>query len=227
MKNINTIIEIASKDILIALKDVPRIDSRKLAVSLHRPHKALFELIKKYQSDLERFAKLPFQTEALIDSETGQRARFALLTEDQSYLLLSYSKNTERVRELKIKMMEAFSAARRLHEQHVKDYLPTYHALHDNIKFMGLSEKREKHLHMNTNKLVNKCVGIKAGERGTLTEVPKSFLVVAQAIAANAMRGACDHKEAYSRMKLKLETYGQLANGLAVSAPTPAPRLAS
>ncbi len=214
MKNNNIIIEIASNDILITPKDVPRIDSRKLAVSLHRPHKSLFELIKKYQSDFERFEKLPFQTEALIDSETGQKARFALLTENQSYLLLNYSKNTDRVRELKIKMIQAFSAARRSHEQHVKDYLPTYHELHDNIKFMGLTEKREKHLHINTNKLVNKCLGIGAGERGTLAEVPKSFLVVAQAIAANAMRGASDHKEAYSRMKLTLEAYGQLAIGM-------------
>lgn len=212
---------IKANDLPLITKDVPRIDSRKLAQNMLRPHKALFEQIKKYQHDFEVLGKLPFQTEALKDSETGQSERYALLNENQSYLLLTFSRNTDRVRVLKLKMIQAFSEARRLLEQHAKEYLPTYHAMHDHITFMGLTDEREKFLHINANKLVNKCVGIKAGERNTLSEVPKSCLVVAQAIAANAMRGACDHKEAYQRTKLALATYGQLAIGIALPAPAP------
>lgn len=203
---------IASNEALpIVNKDVPRIDSRELAANMQRQHKNIFELIKNHQNDFAEFGKVTFQTEALPDSQTAQKEKYALLNEDQAYLLLTYSRNNPRVRELKVKMIKAFSAARRMLEQHATEYLPTYHALHDQITFMGLTDEWEKFLHINTNKLVNQCVGIKAGERRALSEVPKSCLVVAQAIAANAIRGVSDHKEAYQRTKKALETYGQLA----------------
>ena len=197
----------------IVTKDVPRIDSRELAKNMQRLHKSLFELIKEHQNDFAEFGKVRFETEALTDSKTGQKEKFALLNEDHAFLLVTYSRNTPRVRQLKVKLVKAFSAARRLIEQHATEYLPTYHATHDLIKNMGLPAEKEKHLHMNTNMLINKCVGIKAGERSALAAVPKSCLVMAQAIATNAMRGACDHKEAYQRTKVALETFGQLTIG--------------
>ena len=201
----------------LVTKNEPRIDSRELALNLDRPHQTVYELVKKYQTEFESMGKLQFQTGALIGSRTGQKEKFALLNEDQAFLVLSFSRNNTKVVELKVKMIKAFSAARRLIEQHASEYLPTYHALHDHITFMGLTHEREKFLHINTNKLVNQCVGIKAGERRGLSEVPKSCLVVAQAIAANAIRGASDHKEAYQRTKQALETYGQLGIGSAAS----------
>ena len=205
----------------IVTKDVPRIDTRELATNMQRPYQSLFELVKEHQSDFAELGVVRFQTGQLTSSKGGRKEKYALLNEDHAFLLVSYSRNTPRVRQLKVKMVKAFSAARRLLEQHAKEYLPTYHAMHDHITFMGLTDEREKFLHINANKLVNKCVGIKAGERNTLSEVPKSCLVVAQAIAANAMRGACDHKVAYQRTKLALETYGQLAIGIALPAPAP------
>lgn len=201
---------IETNEIPLVVKDVLRIDTRQLAINMERPHQTLFELVKKHQSDFEQLGKLQFQTGALLGSKTGQKEKYALLNEDHAFLLVSYSRNTARVRQLKVKMVKAFSAARRLLEQHANEYLPTYHAQHDLIKNMGLPSEKEKHLHMNTNMLVNKCVGIKAGKRSSLSQVPKSCLVMAQAIAANAMRGTNDHKIAYQRTKAALETFGQL-----------------
>ena len=195
----------------IVTKDVPRIDSRELAKNMHRPHQSLFELIKEHQNDFNEFGKVRFETEALAESKTKQKERFALLTEDQALLVLSYSRNTDRVRELKVKMIKAFGAARRLLELHANEYLPTYREQHDLIKNMGLPADKEKFLHMNTNKLVNQCVGIKAGERGALSQTPKSFLVIAHAITSNAMRGANDDKIAYQNAKVALAKFGELA----------------
>lgn len=197
-------------DLPIVTKDVPRIDSRQLAINMQQSNKNIVELIKDHESDFSQLGKVRFETAALVGSKTGQKEKYALLNEDHAFLLVSYSRNTERVRELKVKMVKAFSAARRLLEQHANEYLPTYHAQHDLIKNMGLPSEKEKHLHMNTNILVNKCVGIKSGERSALSQVPKSCLVMAQAIATNAMRGTNDHKVAYQRTKAALETFGQL-----------------
>lgn len=89
----------------------PRIDSRLIAEQLDVEHKNTRELILKYQDDFEEFGKVLFETEA--SGKTNQPQKFALLNEDQSYLLLTYTQNTTQARELKKRLVQAFADARR------------------------------------------------------------------------------------------------------------------
>lgn len=57
-------------------------------------------MLKTHKTDFEEFGKVMFQTRPL---PSGQREKIALLNEDQAFLLLTYSRNTAKVRALKIK----------------------------------------------------------------------------------------------------------------------------
>lgn len=183
---------------LVAVKDAPRVDSRLMAQQLGIQHHNAFALVKTHRPDFEVFGKVLFQTEPL---PSGQAERFALLTEDQAYLLLTYSRNTPRTRALKVRLVKAFGEARRAAVQHGAEYLPSYHTLHDEIHALAAGSCNERFVHMNINRLVNKAAGIDSGQRGAVALPVQSMLCVAQSVAAKAMRGAPDHHAAYNRAK--------------------------
>ncbi|WP_069383962.1 P63C domain-containing protein [Halomonas caseinilytica] len=91
-----------------------RVDSRQLAEHLGVAHKATFQLLASYTEDFEELGLLPFEMEAVKrpGGRGAKRQKYALLNEDQAYLLLAYSKNTLRVRQLKIALVKAFKRAR-------------------------------------------------------------------------------------------------------------------
>ena len=99
--------------VLVATKTEPRVDSRLLAKQLGIKHPNLFAQVKTHKTDFEEFGKVTFQTGAL---PSGQSEKFATLNEDQAYLLLTYSRNTAKVRALKVKLVKAFAQAHRLHD---------------------------------------------------------------------------------------------------------------
>ena len=161
-------------------------------------------LIEKYAQSFDTFGNVLFQKTSSLDSATGQRERLDLLNEDQAFVLLSLSRNSDRVVDLKVKLIQAFREARRAADQRQVEYLPTYHQLHDVIHSLARNSSNEKFVHMNVNKLVNKAAGVGAGQRATLALFQQSMLIVAQAVAANALRGATDHHAGYERVKQSL-----------------------
>lgn len=183
---------------LTLVKQEPRVDSRLLAENLCIQHKSTFALIKSYETDLCAFGKVLFQMEPL---PSGQRERFALLNEDQSFLLLTYSRNTATVRELKAKLIRAFSEARKAAQLRHCEYLPGYHELHDRLHSLAAESRNERFVHSNVNRLVNDVAGIEAGKRAQAHLAQQSLLIVAQAVAAQALRGAPDHHVGYLRIK--------------------------
>ena len=96
--------------------ETPRVDSRELAQRMGVKHKNTIELLDKHKADFLELGVLPFQTEKPSGPNGGRPERFALLNEDQAYLLLTYSRNTAKVRGLKVKLVQAFSAARKAAE---------------------------------------------------------------------------------------------------------------
>lgn len=190
---------------LMIRKDEARIDSRVLALHFGKDHHDAYELVKNYRADFEQLGVVRFQTEKpLSGSKGGRPERFALLNEDQAYLLLSYSRNTAKARALKIKLIKAFGEARRVAQAHRTEYLPTYHALHDQIHTLAGGTTNEKFVHMNVNKLINQAVGIEAGQR-TRADIPQqALLTVAQAVAAQAVGRASDHRTGYQQIKAAL-----------------------
>ena len=99
--------------VLIQSKGEARADSRVLAEQLGVKPKNTLGLIERYLSKFERFGVVPFETEKPGAGTAGGRPeRFALLNEDQCYFLLSLSRNTDRVIELKADLIMAFREAR-------------------------------------------------------------------------------------------------------------------
>src|SRR5690606_5591455 len=95
----------------------------------------------------------------------GQPEKYALLNEDQAYLLLTYSRNTKRVRETKIALVQAFRRARLAADITKAEYLPTYHDLHDRVGLLASGSGNARFVHMNINKAINQAIGIGPGQR--------------------------------------------------------------
>jgi phage regulator Rha-like protein len=187
---------------LTTTKTEARVDTRLLAKHLGNKHKAVFQLLTKHKADFQRLGKVPFEMEAL---PSGQHEKYGVLNEDQSFLMLTFSSNTAKVRDLKVKMVQAFGEARKARELRQTDYLPTYHALHDEIHVRAGGSPNERFVHMNVNKLLNNLAGIGPGQRAKVSLPTQSLLVVAQLMAAQAMRAAPDHREGYKLVKAAVE----------------------
>lgn len=69
-------------------------------------------MVKKYAGNFEQLGILRFETEEI--KGRGQPEKFALLNEDQTYLLLTFSRNTAKVRQLKVNLVRAFKHARNI-----------------------------------------------------------------------------------------------------------------
>lgn len=197
---------------LVYGKNEPRIDSRLLAQHLGNKHQNVRELLTDYANDFREFGILRFQTGEI--QGRGQPERYALLNEDQAYLLLAYSRNTPKVRQLKIRLVKAFKEARQAQDMHCTDYLPTYATLHAEIHALAAGSANERFVHLNINKQVNKAAGIEAGQRNHLDLLRKSMVTAAQFVASQAMRGATDHKEGYRLAKTALERFNALTHGV-------------
>ncbi len=186
---------------LITKKAEARVDSRLLAQHLGNQHENVVQLLRDYRADFEELGILRFETGEITGR--GQPAKFALLNEDQAYLLLAYSRNTAKVRALKVKLVLAFREARRAAEL-TAEYLPTYHGLHDQLHALAAGSPNERWAHANLNKLVNKAAGIESGQRPVAGVPQKAMLIAAQHIATQAMQGATDHREAHAKAKAAL-----------------------
>ena len=96
------------------------VDSRLLAQELGVQHRSFYQkLILKYQKEIEEdWGVLRFEIAKPTEgSQGGRPERYALLTEQQSYLILTYSKNTEQARQCKRNLVKAFDEAKKLIKQ--------------------------------------------------------------------------------------------------------------
>lgn len=192
--------------IVLTGRDIPRVDSRLLAQHMGVKHKNSMELLDKHKVDFMELGVVPFQTEKPTGVSGGRPERFAMLNEDQAYLLLTYSRNTATVRALKVKLVRAFGQARKAAEQRQAEYLPSYHLAHDALKGLAPDQQRQHYLHMNVNKLLNKVAGIESGKRGTAQQGSMALLTVGQMLTAQAVAGTSDHKTAYARIKSAMQS---------------------
>ena len=179
-----------------------RVDTRLLARQMGNKHKPVIALIDKYLSRFKAHGQVLFKKADGDRKQGGGMAeRFALLSEDQAYFLLSLSRNTDTVVMLKSKLIKAFGNARRAAEIRRTEYLPSYHRLSDAIHVAAGGSPNEKHVHGNVARLLNKTVGIEAGQRATAPLAQQAFMIVAQEMAASAMQSANNHHDGYQRIK--------------------------
>ena len=202
----------------------PRISSLLLAQQLDNQHKNVIALIREYLPDFNELGTLAFQTR----KSAGVPTEYALLNEDQSYLLLTYSRNSLKVRKLKVALVKAFREARANTSIISSHYLPLYHALHDEIKYLALraeecgSTTPERIFHINANKALNAVMGIASGGRDSLDIDQRLLLSSLMAVYRRALHlgleAGNDHKEAARKAKTAALTYMESAGCLLVAA---------
>jgi len=187
---------------LTTTTDEARVDSRVLARNMGVKSRASFALIERYADTFKSHGQVTFKKAVGERLQGGGNAeRYVMLNEDQSFFLLTLSRNTDRVVALKARLVKAFGEARRARDLHRTEYLPGYHELHDALHLLASESDHERQVHMNFNKLVNKAAGIEAGQRAGLNLPKQSMLIVAQMMALQAVRAAPGHKEAYQLSK--------------------------
>ncbi len=99
------------------------VDSRLLAQELGIQHRSFYQkLILKYQKEIEEdWGVLRFEIAKIAEaSQRGRPEKYVLLTEQQSYLVLTYSKNTAAARQCKRNLVKAFDEAKKL----IKEVIP-------------------------------------------------------------------------------------------------------
>ena len=191
------------QDLALTITAEPRVSTQQLAQHLGNQHSSLVALIQNHRADFQQLGILRFQI-GVIEGR-GQPEKFAMLNEDQATLALAFSKNTKRVRELKVKLVKAFGQYRRAADLRKTEYLPQYHQLHDNLHTLAAGSPNERHVHTNVNRLLNKFAGIEAGRRASAPLPEQAMLIVGHAMAARAAQGAADHHDGYQRIKTTLQ----------------------
>jgi hypothetical protein len=177
-----------------------------LADQLGNTHRATIALVDRYLEHFQGFGQLTFKKTVGKRKQGGGNAeRYALLNEDQSYFLLSLSRNTDTVVALKSKLIKAFGQARRAADIRKTEYLPGHHQLHDALHVLAAGSTNERHVHINVNRLLNKFAGIEAGQRARAALPQQALLIVGQLVATNQAQGATDHHDAYPRIKNSLQ----------------------
>lgn len=103
-----------TKELVTIQDNTPLADSRQIAEQLGIEHRSFFKMITDYQEEVEAdFGLVRFQiAKPLPGSAGGRPSKYALLTEDQSYVFLAYSQNTKQARQCKRLLVKAFAEAR-------------------------------------------------------------------------------------------------------------------
>jgi len=99
--------------------DVLVVDSRLVAEQLDIEHESFIRNLKKHKTCIEsRFGVIRFEIgKPLTGSKGGRPQDYALLTEPQATVLMTLCKNTERVVECKLELVDAFEKAKQVIKQ--------------------------------------------------------------------------------------------------------------
>ncbi len=89
------------------------VDSRLIAENLGIQHKNLLQTITKYLDRLERKTPVAFKTEVVKRPQGGSyEVSYCFLNEAQATLLMTFSRNSDRVLDCKEKLVDAFTLAK-------------------------------------------------------------------------------------------------------------------
>jgi phage antirepressor YoqD-like protein len=89
----------------------PRTTTLAIAEGMAVEHKAVIQLVRTYQTDLEEFGPLAFEMakgKALPQGGFAKATEYVLLNEQHATLIMTYMKNTEIARTFKKRLVKAF-----------------------------------------------------------------------------------------------------------------------
>ncbi len=200
---------------ITSVKNELRTDSRLLAGFLDHRHRTILENIDKYAEQLKQLASLPFETGTLDTAGGKQSQRYALLSEDQCYFILTLMRNNERVVTAKLALVKAFKEARaqlarrdtaRLDGKEVRR-MET-----DSIKLLveyasAGGSKSAHHYYSNVTKMTNSLLGIDAGMRDQLNAEQLKQLAIVEGVVdlaiRDGIRAEMEYKEVYQLAKAR------------------------
>lgn len=176
--------------------DELRTDSRSLAPLLDHRHRSIIQNIDRYAPQLKRLATLVYKTETLVEGEVKKPIRYALLTEDQCYFLLTLMRNNPTVIEAKLKLVEAFRQARsELVKAQVarKDGKTVRRMETDAIKEMvdyatAHGSQNANKYYMVFTKMTYDTLGIQSGQRDSLPAQALTKIKIAEGIIDMTLR---------------------------------------
>ena len=89
---------------------IPVTTSEVIATALDKEHKDVLALAKKYQADLNEFGVALFKTNLQTRGNRNgtQEKEIVILNEQQATLLITYMRNSDKVRKFKIALVKAF-----------------------------------------------------------------------------------------------------------------------
>lgn len=206
------------------------VSSRLLAKRMEIDHKSVANTINKHKELFKRHGD--YVVFKIRDKSKSGREKEAFLTEDQAYFLLSLSRNTGKVVQLKSDLVRAFSELRRQHEllvdRHAKLEYQQNRAigklhrrdLTDDIKpFIEYAKaqgsKGSHFLYLNITKWVNKACGIESidnADERQLANVSTACDIALTSIEAG-MNGGNNYKIIKSDIKENLYKFGQWIGG--------------
>uniref|UniRef100_UPI00115D0613 Rha family transcriptional regulator n=2 Tax=Bacteria TaxID=2 RepID=UPI00115D0613 len=129
------------------IEEEPFTTSKIIAEYAEIEHRAVRQLIRTYEKDLNEFGKTTFEM-SKINKGRGRKKKFYHLNEEQATLLITYLDNTEPVRRFKKALVRQFYDmknglyARRMERQKEKSVRKS---MTDVIKELGLSLHYYKH----------------------------------------------------------------------------------
>lgn len=181
--------------ILLDQNQIPLVDSRLMASRLDVRHRDMMrDVMDKYAADFEEFGSF---ARHLAKPEGGGRPQsYYLLNEDQSYLMLTYIKNTPRARKLKQKLVAAFKKVRaQLANRDIArlDGKEVRKAETDSIKLLveyasAAGSKSANHYYANVTRMTNDLLGIKAGQRDNLDANQLKQVAILEGVVDIAIR---------------------------------------
>ena len=198
-------------------------DSLIISRGTGNKHHAIQQLISKYELDFSEFGKVAFEMRPL---ESGQSTKVYLLNEEQATLLLTYMKNTEKIRIFKKNLVSEFYKMRRfILERQTQTWIETRQAGKltrkaetDTIKKLVEYAKSQGSTHadmlyMTYSKLANKMAGIQKRDEATVMQLNNLSLmenIILHVIDTGILTGK-HYKEIYKDCKKRLETVKDLA----------------
>ena len=193
-----------------------RIDSRIVARLLGIQHASFIRTLEQHQGELAECGIFRFQIGKI--SGRGRPEKYAMLNEDQFVFSITLSRNTPRVVQAKKAVVLAFGQARRLLAAQ-GHYLPAYHALHTAAQQLQAAAQARgssapAHApHINLERLNNKLLGRKAGERADYTPAEKAVLTtlcqLEQRAIERTINDGGDDRQAFQAAKSTASAYMQ------------------
>lgn len=130
------------------------VDSRLIAAELDIAHKSFIRTIKKYSTELQAFGQLGFEIATVTNSVGAvNQVTFCYLNEDQATFVMTLSRNTDKVVQCKMNLVQAFKEAR----QKVVPEIPAI-APRDTVEYIEAAAKLECFQESTLKQLLQDCL---------------------------------------------------------------------